>query len=391
MRPETSIPEFYKNLKLETAEKLPVFTDTKLFKDGAEYSGLWTAGHYQFRHKSLPPPIAPIRAPAPPVSKAKPVRCGVWDGRKFVPTRPFDIMSVPRDQRLQFINEAFAIGNDVRYCVNDVEIGESELRSEQPYSIYPRKFARPTDISASTKEKTLPLRTEGPMIRVQWVLLSDKGQSLLMPSSAIVPEEISLAQLWHRHIANRYKQQISEIKWGKHYRAGSEFETGQVSDLQDNDSVEIIIFLESAPTGQLEVLYTLGDETVVNRLNVKNTATIAEVRDRISRMHKAKPIQSLMFEGATIAEEDSYSDWMLRSGGVPRQIVAKIVPLVQVNLDYMGVIKQMNVRLGTPKDEFLVQTKAFLGTSHNRDAIPLGLDDWEIRTNFTYDIREPVS
>jgi hypothetical protein len=120
MRAETPIPGFYQTLKTETSEKLPVYSDTKLFKDGLEYSGLWTTGHYQLRHKSLPAPIAPVRAPAAQIPKAKPVRCGVWDGRKFVPTRPLDIPSIPREERLRAFNEVFAIGDDVRYCVNDV-------------------------------------------------------------------------------------------------------------------------------------------------------------------------------------------------------------------------------------------------------------------------------
>jgi hypothetical protein len=168
VRQETPVPKFYKALKLETAEELPVFTDTKLFKDGAKYSGQWTTGHFQFRHKALPAPIAPIRSPAASAApKAKPIRCGIWNGRSFSPTRPFDIMSVTKDERLQFFNEAFAIGNDVRYYVNDVEIQEADLKSEQPYSIYPRKFARPPDMTASTKEKITALRTEGPMIRLQ--------------------------------------------------------------------------------------------------------------------------------------------------------------------------------------------------------------------------------
>jgi hypothetical protein len=54
----------------------------------------------------------------------------------------------------------------------------------------------------------------------------------------------------------------------------------------------------------------------------------------------------------------------------------------------MGVEKQMNVRKNTPNPEFLSQAKSFLGTSHNLDAFPLGLDDWEIRAGCTYDIRE---
>jgi hypothetical protein len=121
----------------------------------------------------------------------------------------------------------------------------------------------------------------------------------------------------------------------------------------------------------------LGDEIIVDRLNVKSTATMGEVRDRISHMHKGKPIQSLVFEGSVFSDEDSFSDWALRSRGVPRQIQAKIVPLVHIDVDHMGVIKQMNVRLGTPKNESLSQVKTFLGTSHNLDAIPSGLDDWK--------------
>jgi hypothetical protein len=200
------------------------------------------------------------------------------------------------------------------------------------------------DTTSNTKDKTAPLRTEGPMIRIQWILLSEKGVSLMMPTSAVVPEEISLAQLWDRHIVNRYKKQVSEVKWGKHYRTGAEIETGQVTDLQDNDSVEIIITAESSPSGQLEVQYVLEGEKVVNRLNVKSTATMGEIRARISQIHKSKPIQSLSFEGTALADEDSYSDWLTRLGGLP-QIVARIVLMVQR--------KQMNVRVGTPKNEFL--------------------------------------
>jgi ribonuclease HI len=69
-RPEMTSVDMFKDLKLETSERIPNFSDTKLFKDGAEYSGLWTTGHYQYRHKSLPPPNAPVAKPAP---KGKPI------------------------------------------------------------------------------------------------------------------------------------------------------------------------------------------------------------------------------------------------------------------------------------------------------------------------------
>jgi hypothetical protein len=62
--------------------------------------------------------------------------------------------------------------------------------------------------------------------------------------------------------------------------------------------------------------------------------------------------------------------------------------MVQVALDYMGVIRQMNVRLNATKSEFLSLVKAFLWVSQNLDAKLLGTDAWEIRAGHTYGIRE---
>jgi hypothetical protein len=105
-------------------------------------------------------------------------------------------------------------------------------------------------------------------------------------------------------------------------------------------------------------------------------------------VHKGEPIQNLASEGADFADEDPYQDWMVRSRGGPRPIQAKIVPMVQVVLDYMGSQKQMCVRKNLSKAEFLSMAKSHLGTTHNLDAIPLGLDAWEIRAVCTYDVRE---
>jgi hypothetical protein len=274
-------------------------------------------------------------------------------------------ISLSKEERLRIINEAVPIGNDVRFFVHDTEIDESELRAGPQYSIYPRKVEREPDESISTKEKTPPIRTEGPMIRLQWILLSETGASIMMPISVMVPEEISLAQLWHRHIANRLKRQVDAVRWGKHFRGTDEIEDGRVTELQNNDCVHVIIPAQPAPSGQLEVVYTLEGESIVNRFNVRSSATMGDVRARISQMHKGKPIQALAFEGATFDDADSFSDWALRSGGMPRQLTAKVQPMVKVVLDHMGVEKQMTVRAAMPKAEFLSQAKTFLGTSHN--------------------------
>jgi hypothetical protein len=79
---------------------------------------------------------------------------------------------------------------------------------------------------------------------------------------------------------------------------------------------------------------------------------------------------------------------MVRTGGVPRQLQAKIVPMVQVILDYMGTHQQMCARKNWTKTELIASVKSFLGTSHNPDARPLGIDVWEIRAGTTYEIQE---
>jgi hypothetical protein len=205
-----------------------------------------------------------------------------------------------------------------------------------------------------------------------------------------IPEEISLAQLWSRHIANRVQRHVETVRWGKHFRGADEIEEGRVAEFQNNDGVHVIIPAEPAPKGQLEVVYSLEGESVVHRFTVKNSVTMGDVRQRISMIHKGKPIEALSFEGSTFHDEDSFNDWAFRSGGMPRQLVAKVQPLVQAVLEYMGVQKQMTVRKGISKADFLSQAKTFLGSSHNLDVIPLipNPNVWEIISGQTYDVRE---
>jgi hypothetical protein len=137
---------------------------------------------------------------------------------------------------------------------------EDDLQPGTPYSVYPSKFERSNETSANTRDKINPVRTEGPFIHIQWWLISETGEHLMLSTVATVPEEISLAQLWHKQIANRYKKQVDTIKWGKHFRAGKEIESGQVTELLENDRVEVVIDVKKQTNGQVEVAYTLGDE-----------------------------------------------------------------------------------------------------------------------------------
>jgi hypothetical protein len=282
------------------------------------------------------------------------------------------------------------IGNEVRYFAGDAEIEESAIKPGQPYSVFPKKFPRQEDVAAKTKDKINPVRMEGPFIYIQWMLLSETGEHLMMPTGATVPEEISLAQFWPKCIANRCRRPAKSLSWGKHFRGGVEIESGKVTGLLENDGVEAIISnkKKEKSDGRLEVAYTIGEEPQVYRLWVKSDATIGDVKKMIALAHKGKPIEALSFEGADLADEDPYNDWMTRTGGKQRQLLVKIVPMVQVMIDWMGTQQQMCARKNWKKEDFVSAVQTFLGTSHKLDVFPLGLDEWEIRAGFLYEIRE---
>jgi hypothetical protein len=137
----------------------------------------------------------------------------------------------------------------------------------------------------------------------------------MLPMNSAVPQEISLLQLWNKHIANRRRAPVKRIKWGKHYLASVEIEEGVVSSLEEADSVEVIVSNKKKRDDRKEVVYTVGEEPTVYRILVKGDATIGDVKKTIAMAHKGKPVVALSFEGADLAEEDPYKDWMLRTGG----------------------------------------------------------------------------
>jgi hypothetical protein len=292
------------------------------------------------------------------------------------------------EERLEIFNEVFPIGQDVRYFVSDTEVQSDELQPGQPYSVYPKKIKRLLEKSAALTDAVIPLRSEGPFIRITWALLSHTGDLIILPTGITVPEEISLLQLWHKAIESRCRIPVSKIKWGKHWRAQKVVEEGKVSELQDNDGVEVILCEEKPRNDdRLEVKYTIGAESTVYTIWVKHDALNGDVKRSIQMAHPSRPIMCLAAEGAELTDEDSYSDWMHRTGGAIRQIQAKIVPLVKVILDYQGSQRQMSVRTNLSKTAFVAEVQKFIGTTDPLDVDPLGLDTWEIRDGTTYDVQ----
>jgi hypothetical protein len=228
----------------------------------------------------------------------------------------------------------------------------------------------------------------GRLIHVQWVVLSDARDQLMLPTNSLVPKEASLLQLWKKFIASRCKGPAKKISWGKHYRGGVEIEEGTVTSLEEADMVEVIVKGKKKKDGMIEVAYTIGEEAQVYRIWVKDNALVDEVKRTIALAHKGKPITKLAFEGAELADEDAFSDWMTRSGGMPRQIQAKLSRLVQVILDWMGAEQQMFARECWMREEFAKAVQAHLGISHKIEVTPLGLSDWEVRASFVYEIKE---
>jgi hypothetical protein len=119
-------------------------------------------------------------------------------------------------------------------------------------------------------------------------------------------------------------------------------------------------------------------EEVYNSRNLRSTMNRPPLHDHPSRGQSTLGCRSGLVISAPV-HGDGTSSLNIESYRTHTKVVAKVVPLVQVVLDYMGVEKQMNVRKNTSKADFLSQAKTFLGSSHNLDATPLGLDAWEIR------------
>jgi hypothetical protein len=158
----------------------------------------------------------------------------------------------------------------------------------------------------------------------------------------------------------------------------------------DNDGVEVIICKDKAKVDdRLEVKYTIGSDATVYTIWVKHDALVGDVKKTIAMAHPTRPIMCLAYEGADLTDEDPYDAWMTRTGGVIRQIQAKIVPLVKVLLDYQGSQRQMSVRINLSRTAFIAEVQKFVGTTQPLSAKPLGLDNWEIRDGTTYVIASP--
>jgi hypothetical protein len=165
------------------------------------------------------------------------------------------------------------------------------------------------------------------MIHIQWSVLDVNEAQLCPPGNCTVPEEIGLLQLFKTFVLTRYRITGIQIIWGKHFRAGSIIETGRVSELEENDLVEIIVDQGVAPQAtQLEVKYEVGNEK--HTTYVPRDTTIEQLTQRLSYAHKGRGIHAIASEGLVIAPEDSVEDWLQRTLDIP--LTAVLPKTVQV-------------------------------------------------------------
>jgi hypothetical protein len=133
-----------------------------------------------------------------------------------------DVSMISEEQRLDEFNRAVpAIGREVLYFVGDMEVESVLLQPGQPYSVYPKHFQRTDDTKANVAGM------EGPRISVQWILPNTDRAPLVLATRAMVPEEITLLQLWKLIIAPRYTLPAQMVMWGNHYREGPIIETAR--------------------------------------------------------------------------------------------------------------------------------------------------------------------
>jgi hypothetical protein len=110
---------------------------------------------------------------------------------------------------------------------------------------------------------------------------------------------------------------VKKISWGKNYRKGLEIVEGVATSLEEADAIEVMVEGEKKKDGEIDVAYTTGEEPQVYHIWVKDTVLVEDVRKTIALAHKGNPITKLASEGAEIADEDSYKDWMFTTEGHP--------------------------------------------------------------------------
>jgi hypothetical protein len=166
---------------------------------------------------------------------------------------------------------------------------------------------------------------------------------------------------------------------GNHCREGIFIEVGKVTSLTEAGSVEITIEeLKEKPT-QDEVAYTVGDQPQTNKINVRTTLTIDEMRERIALAHKGSPIVGLASAGGEINDQP-LEDWLVRTDDAPFQIMTSKV--VTVILGWRGLEMHMAARESWTEKEFTEADKQQL---HHKGKIriePQGLSAWEVEADF---------
>jgi hypothetical protein len=335
---------------------------------------------------------------------------GVFNGQSFTPTEAIDIHALDEDQWLDEFNLAVpGIGRDVRYFVADQEVEPIALVPGQPYSVYPKQFRRSGEERATVADPVQPIRFEGPMINIQWAVLDVDRNPIGLPGNGKVPAEITLLQLWK--IVLKAPTPALQIMWGNHLRSGDIIESGRVTTLEEADFVEILVDSGAAPTlTHIDVRYAIGSEVFSTR--VRKDATIGDLKESLTYVHRGRQIQAIAFEGADIDQADPVDDWMGRplnhplvvrvaapvaapaAAPAPKSPVAPVAPVapgtVNVLLDFRGVQHQFSVDEKIKKKDFKREAKRRLGISamtHTRIEL-LGADEWSLREGHCYAVYE---
>jgi hypothetical protein len=285
-----------------------------------------------------------------------------------------DCSNITMDRMIAEFNRTVpGFGNEPRFFVGTTEVDPTDLVPGQPYSVYPRKIKRPNETRAILGGGAQPSRIEGPLINVQWKVVDGAKNTLCLPGNSQVPEEISLLQLFKIFICPRYRIQGIQIIWGDHYRGADIIEHGKVTTLEEGDLVEIIVDQGTAPQPtQIEVDYEVGSER--HKIYVDRTATIEQLKQRISYIHKGRGIHAIASEGIVIADEDPVEDWLQRSLGIP--FTAILPKTVQVVVDFRGTEKHFTVQDTATEEDFkaLVRNVLGIGQKVHIAVMPLGLD-----------------
>jgi hypothetical protein len=180
--------------------------------------------------------------------------------------------------------------------------------------IFPQEIERTSmDSPTETGITAEKMRRVGPMKTIKWTLTDRAGKDASEAVDAVVPEDVTLIQLWLECVKVKYPDvESSRIEWGRQAREGVDIGHGMPLTIQDGDRLHIKCKSgKKVPAGgrKQQVDYVIRKKDC--HVTMRGGDSIEKLLNEIRKLHKSVTIERIRSEDRelqmtmTLADRDS--------------------------------------------------------------------------------------